>query len=206
MTGSIRNKSASACTVLFGPTSPSFTVSNSSGFEVWNNCYAGDHPGACPQYLIARSLKPGATYSKTVAWDQRSGKPPARVPPGVYQLTVHFAGIAGHHSARFELMAMTSSRTITVTQEDGGRSYALQVGDRLVVELSGPSIYTWTEPVSSDQAVLQRTGGSPGSTATATFVANAQGKSEVTAIDNPNCYPRCLAPSHLFLVQVSVVG
>lgn len=206
MAGSIRNKSTSACSVLVGPTSPSFTVTNSSSVEVWNNCYAGDHPGACPQYLIARSLKPGTTYSKTVAWDQRSGKPPTRVPPGVYELTTHFAGIAGNHSIRFDLTAVSSSRTITVTQADGGRSYALRVGDRLVVQLSGPSVYTWTEPVSSDQAVLQPTGGSSGSAATATFVAKTEGNAKVTAIGSPKCFPRCLAPSRLFVVRVSVAG
>ena len=98
MTSSIRNKSKNTCSALVGPTSPSFTVTNSRGVEVWNNCYADDLPGACPQYLIARNLKPGATYSKTVEWDQRSGKPPTRVPTGVYELTTHFSGIAGNHS------------------------------------------------------------------------------------------------------------
>ena len=203
MTSSIRNKSKTTCSVLVGPTSPSFTVTNSRGVEVWNNCYAHDQPGACPQYLIARNLKPRAKYAKTVRWDQRSGKPPAQVPASDYELTTHFAGIAGNHTARFQL---TSSRTITVTQADSGRSYTLRVGDRLVVHLSGPSIYTWTKPVSSDQAVLRRTGGSSGSEATATFVAEAKGAVKVTAMDNPNCYPQCLAPSFLFVVSVSVVA
>ena len=98
------------------------------------------------------------------------------------------------------------SRTITVTQADSGRSYTLHKNDHLVVRLSGPSFYTWTEPASSDQSVLQRTKGSSGSSATGTFVARAKGKAQVTAIDNPNCYPQCLAPSRLFEVNVSVVG
>ncbi len=205
MTSSIRNKSDATCSVWIGPISPSFRVTNSKGVEIWNNCYADDQAGACPRYLIARSLKLGSTYSKTVAWDQRSGTPPARVPAGVYKLTTQFAGIAGNRSARFELTAGTPSRMITVTQADSGRSYALHRGDRLVVQLLGPSAYTWTEPASSDQAVLQRTAGSSASAATATFVAKAKGKAEVTATDNPNCYPRCLAPSRLFVVRVSVV-
>ncbi len=203
MTSSIRNKSKTTCSVLVGPTSPSFSVTNSRGVDVWNNCYADDQPGACPEYLIARNLKPGATYSGTVAWDHRSGKPPDGLPVGGYELTTHFVGIAGNHSSRFQL---TSSRTITVTQADSGRSYTVRVGDRLVVQLSGPSIYTWTEPVSSDQAVLRRTWGTSGSEATATFVAEAKGEVKVTATDNPNCYPQCLAPSLLFVVSVSVLS
>lgn len=77
-------------------------------------------------------------------------------------------------------------------------------GDRLKVRLSGSSAYTWTEPATSDKAVLRRTGGSSGPTASATFLATAEGKVDITAIDNPNCYPQCLAPSRLFRVTVSV--
>ena len=59
-------------------------------------------------------------------------------------------------------VAAASPGTITVTQADSGRSYALHPGDRMVVQLSGPSNYTWTEPTSSDKAVLQSTGASSG--------------------------------------------
>jgi hypothetical protein len=97
-------------------------------------------------------------------------------------------------------------RTIKVTQADNGDSYTLRSADRLVVQLSGPTAYTWTEPASSDPTVLHRLKGSSGATATADFVAKAQGKSDVTAIDNPNCLPRCGAPSLLFEVRVSVTG
>jgi hypothetical protein len=93
-----------------------------------------------------------------------------------------------------------------VTQADSGHSYALHTGDLLVVQLSGPSIYTWTEPSSSDPLVLQRTGGSSGATANATFVVSGKGMVNVTATDNPNCYPQCLSPSRLFEVTVSVGG
>ena len=100
----------------------------------------------------------------------------------------------------------SSSRTITVNQADSGHSYTLHKGDQLLVQLSGPSIYTWTEPVSSNQDVLQRTEGSPGTTANATFLAVAVGNVNVTSTDNPNCYPQCLAPSRLFRVGVTVDG
>lgn len=99
-----------------------------------------------------------------------------------------------------------SSGTITVTQADSGHSYVLHIGDHLVVQLSGPSNYTWTEPTSSDHAVLNPTGGSSGANASADFLAVAMGTAKVMATDNPNCYPQCLAPSRLFEVSVSAVG
>lgn len=99
-----------------------------------------------------------------------------------------------------------SIRTITVTQADGGHSYQLRKGDRLNVQLSGSSMYTWTEPNSSDNTVLERFVGSSGVTGRAAFLAFARGKVKVTATDSPNCYPQCLAPSRLFEVSVSVLG
>ena len=69
----------------------------------------------------------------------------------------------------------------------------------------GPAIYTWSEPVSSNGTVLERSVGSSGNIATATFVAKSTGQVRVTAIGNPNCYPQCLAPSRLFVLTVSVV-
>jgi hypothetical protein len=120
-------------------------------------------------------------------------------------VSVTFANIAVDPPAPASAVA-APSRTITVIQADSGKSYALHRGDHLIAQLSGPSFYTWTEPASSNPVVLQRTAGSSGATGTATFVANAKGKAQVTAIDNPNCYPRCLPPSRLFEVAVSVVG
>ena len=98
------------------------------------------------------------------------------------------------------------SQTIAVTEADSGRSYTLHRGDQLDVELSGPSSYTWTKPTSSDQGALDPMATSSGSTARASFVAVGPGKATVTATDNPNCYPECLAPSRLFEVSVSVTG
>jgi hypothetical protein len=99
-----------------------------------------------------------------------------------------------------------SSQTISVTEADSGRSYTMHRGDQLDVGLSGPSSYTWTKPTSSDQGALEPMPTSSGSTARASFVAVGPGKATVTATDNPNCYPECLAPSRLFEVSVSVTG
>jgi hypothetical protein len=100
----------------------------------------------------------------------------------------------------------SSLQTITATQAGSGHRYTLHNGDRLDVKLSGPSNYTWTEPASSEQGVLQQVSGSSGSTASASFLAVGTGNAMVTASDNPGCYPRCLAPSRLFAVNVSVTG
>jgi hypothetical protein len=203
---SIRNTSGKICSVAIGPTSPSLTVTNPKGVVVWNNCYANDQPGACALYLVARTLKPGATYAKTFAWDQRSGQPPARVPTGTYQLTTQFSSIAGRHAVRFQLATAATPRSITVTQADSGRRYTVHKGARLFIQLIGPANFTWSEPVSSRETVLERSQGSSGDIATATFVARSAGQVRVTAIDNPNCYPQCLAPSLLFALTISVMS
>ena len=97
-----------------------------------------------------------------------------------------------------------SAQTINVTEADNGRAITMQQGDTLDVTLSGPSFYTWTQPSSSDEGVLQGSAGSSGSTASASFSAVASGQATVTAVDSPNCYPECLPPSLLFQINVSV--
>jgi hypothetical protein len=82
----------------------------------------------------------------------------------------------------------------------------LHRGDHLVARLTSPPIYRWTEPASSDESVLQRSRGSSGASAEGVFVATADGRSSVTATDDPTCYPGCLPPSRLFELSVSVVG
>jgi hypothetical protein len=206
MTASIRNTSHRACRVIVGGTSPSFSVTNSSGAKVWGTCNADVPPETCPLYLIDLNLKPGHTYSKTESWDQLSGTPSTPASAGVYKLTTNFNGVAGHASTSFKLTSASLATTLTVTQVDSGRQYTLHLGDHLVVRLTGPSIYTWTASQSSNQAILQRTTSSSGSTSITSFVAEANGDVKVTATDNPNCYPQCLPPSRLFELTVSVVG
>ena len=99
-------------------------------------------------------------------------------------------------------------RTVTVTEADSGKSYTLHRGDHLVVQLQGNS-YEWTEPASSNDAVLHRTSGSSGTTATATFSATGDGKADVTSTGDAPCRkstPPCMVPSRLFQVSVTVVG
>jgi len=102
---------------------------------------------------------------------------------------------------------LTSSRAIRVTEADNGRSYRLHKGDVMDVQLAGPSYAIWNEPTSSNQAVLQLTGGSCGATATGTFIAVATGKAEVTASATFKCSSVCAGPSlPAFGVTASVVG
>jgi hypothetical protein len=101
--------------------------------------------------------------------------------------------------------------TITVTEADSRKSYTLQRGDTLVVQLSGSSGYPWTEPSSSNGSVLHHTGGSTASdgSATATFSASADGQADVSATENATCAtstPRCMIASKAFDVSVTVVG
>ena len=97
----------------------------------------------------------------------------------------------------------TASRIITVTYPDNSHHYRVDKGDHLDVQLSGPSSSDiWTEPATSDKAVLRRTGGSSGTTATATFVAKAKGRAQVMAAGTNSC-PPCGQPT--FLVEVTVV-
>jgi hypothetical protein len=103
MTASVKNRSTKNCRVWVGPTSPYFTITSSSGTADWDNCSVDDQPGACAQYLIAKVLKHGARYSKTVGWDQRAGNPRTRVVTGTYDVTVDFAGPRGTKSASITL-------------------------------------------------------------------------------------------------------
>ena len=98
-----------------------------------------------------------------------------------------------------------STHTVKVTNADNGRSIRVHLKDRLVFTLTGPGIYVWSMPSASNHAVLNRTSGAAGSTATATFVAAKKGVSAVTAAGSPSCHPACLMPSRLFRISVTVV-
>jgi hypothetical protein len=104
------------------------------------------------------------------------------------------------------VVSLTAPRTILATQADSGRHFTLHRGDRLVLRLAGPAIYTWSAPTTSNRAVLRRLSASSGKTASATFRAVAPGTVQLRAVDSPNCYPLCLPPSRLFSLSVTVTG
>jgi hypothetical protein len=103
--------------------------------------------------------------------------------------------------------AATPNHTIVVTRSDSGRSYTLRTGDHLDVYLSGPDYAIWAEPISSNEAVLTRTGGSSGATARAHFFAVRKGEAKVSATPSLVCSSVCAGPSlPVFEVSVTVVG
>lgn len=109
---------------------------------------------------------------------------------------------------RTTVVKATSPHTTLVTLADNGHSYRFHKGYMLDIQLTEPSSYiTWNEPVSSNQSVLEPTGGSSGTTATATFVAGAKGKAEVTATGTIVCSSVCAGPAvPAFKVNVSIIG
>ena len=88
---------------------------------------------------------------------------------------------------------------VVVSGADDGATFSLRRGDRLVVALAGPSMYTWSVPRADDPTVLARSGASAGH---ATFTVHRTGRTSVSAVDTPNCYPQCLAASRLWRVRV----
>lgn len=98
-----------------------------------------------------------------------------------------------------------SGSTVSVTVANTGASITLHRGDFLNVQLSGTTMYTWTEPTSSNPTLVRRLSGTSGSTASALFAAVAVGRVMVSAVDNPTCYPACLPPSRLFEVTLTIV-
>lgn len=118
--------------------------------------------------------------------------------------TVVFSPEPTSGTARSATVTTTYASVLTLTQSDSGNSYRLHKGGGLEIQLSGPSGVTWTEPVSSNPAVLQPTGGSSGSTATASFSAVAEGKAEVTATGTFSCSSVCAQPIVAFEVRASV--
>jgi hypothetical protein len=122
---------------------------------------------------------------------------------GTATVTVDYGNITADPPAA-GARAAGRTKTVEVTQADNDMSYTVAKGDRLVVTLTGPAVYRWTRPSSSNGPVLRRTSGRAGSTATGGFVTRSKGTADVTAVDNPRCYPKCLGPSYLFQVTVTV--
>ena len=102
-------------------------------------------------------------------------------------------------------VAASAPVSVPITTWDNGRQITLRLGDRLDLNLVGPSTYAWTKMVASSAVVLNRLSVTWGnSVSRAVFVARGPGRSTVSAVDNPRCYPQCLSPSRLFQVRVLV--
>jgi hypothetical protein len=99
----IRNESTRSCSVAIGPTSPSFSILNERGTVMWNNCYAGDHPGACAMFLMLHVLKPKASYVIARSWNQRDGPQSKFVTRGTYEVMSSSSGVSGFTIAKFTL-------------------------------------------------------------------------------------------------------
>jgi hypothetical protein len=100
--------------------------------------------------------------------------------------------------------SVTGAAMVAMNNNDSGRRLILHVGDRVNLALAGLSMYSWTEPTSSSESVLTRTGGARGHRAVASFVATSPGRVSVMAVENPYCAPSCLPPTHLFQVIIIV--
>lgn len=102
--------------------------------------------------------------------------------------------------------ARASGSRVNVTSSNAGQHITLHRGDLLNVQLAATTLYTWTEPTSSQPALVRRLSGRSGSSANALFVAVSAGRVMVSAVANPTCYPSCLPPSRLFELTVTVVN
>jgi hypothetical protein len=87
---SLQNISKKSCSIEIGPTSPSLEVDNPDGTVAWNNCYAGDEPGACPLFLELKVLRPKATYSWSSTWPP-AGSTAALPTPGTYKFKANYS-------------------------------------------------------------------------------------------------------------------
>ena len=101
---SIHNESNRTCYVAIGPTSPSFSVLNSKGVVVWNNCYAGAQPGACAMFMMLHPITARATFVITKTWNQRSGPASDFVARGDYTLASNLSGAGSANRIKFALV------------------------------------------------------------------------------------------------------
>jgi hypothetical protein len=102
---SIINVSSRSCAIGVGPTSPTLSIINTKGDVIWNNCYAGDQPGACAMFLMLRTLKPGPSYALAKSWNQRTGPEHSFAARGTYVLTSNVSGLGGEKKVDFALIA-----------------------------------------------------------------------------------------------------
>ena len=90
---------------------------------------------------------------------------------------------------------------------DKGGTTRVPVGATVDVTLTPDPGYHYSAPASSDQAVLRQATSSvsPGAVS-AEFRALQAGTSVLTAVEDPNCLPRCGLPSRLWQATVVVTS
>jgi cytoskeletal protein RodZ len=94
---------------------------------------------------------------------------------------------------------------LTITASDSGKTFVVHRGQHVDVDLSS-SLYTSTEPASSDEMRVHRTGGNSGDNAKGSFMAESDGAADITSTQTPKCYPACKLKSNLFQVHITVTG
>lgn len=195
MRATISNTSAQTCSVVVGGTTPTFSIFNASGVPQWSYCTSLVTPEMCPQYLRVVSLVAGSSFSVTNAWTLPTG---VKAPPaGLYRLEVAFRGVSELAEAGFFVGAPTSA-PLVLSDAQSGDHVTLRVGQSVAIRLTD-SIYRWSVPQSSNANVVVSSATSPFK-----FVARRLGTAAIRATGTPKCYPRCLLPSRLFLLTVTV--
>jgi hypothetical protein len=109
VTVTMHNHSARACSFATGPFSPNFVLTNSADVTVWGSCWFGGGPAPCADYLLRRTLAPGATYRDRLTWDQRTGHPDLQVPVGRYTFIVNVTGLRLRATTSFLLTSPETS-------------------------------------------------------------------------------------------------
>jgi hypothetical protein len=145
--------------------------------------------------IVAPGGSGSASLSGTATTVPQTIQPLQTIPPATSTLSSTSATTSGPHTPGAVVVAEGTAGPVHV-----------QSGQEVEVDLSA-STQAWSEPQSSDQAVLVRISGStsPDGSAHALFRAAAAGSASVfSAQAPPACYPHCLPPQRAFDVTVSV--
>src|SRR5260370_612078 len=81
-------------------------------------------------------------------------------------------------------------------------------GEPIVSQLHAMQAYIWCVPRSSNQAVVAQRSGtqSTNGDASGSFAAVATGAADLSATEDPRCYPQCLPPSRYWSVHITVIS
>lgn len=197
LTTTLRNSGSVACRVTLGGTSPLVTVRAANGSVAWASCGVTT---PCPLYLMVTTLAPGETHVQTWTWNQRiKGALAAR---GTYLVETTASGARSTLTTMFRLGTRNAQPTVVTDLTDNTRRVTLARGATLVLRLGARGLYVWSAPRGSAPLATRLSLG--GTTALALFVARSVGSAVVRATATPACYPRCLMPSQLYQLKVTI--